>query len=180
VVVYCNCRPIRRMSVPRQLRWRQIRESGKLEDPTCRWIAYAGGPVYLEEVLSKPKHSLIDQSLAACAGETTTNGDGFGVGWYGNGQAPGLYKGHTARLERREPLGPCLTDQIADVHGSCALHDWSAPIVTPSAMGVGCFSTMAPSPIFLRSSAISCSRYRRVCFPKSPGAQIRRSCSFLR
>ena len=59
----------------------------------CRWIAYAGGPVYLEELLFKPKHSLIDQSLAACAGETTTNGDGFGVGWYGNGQAPGLYKG---------------------------------------------------------------------------------------
>ena len=59
----------------------------------CRWIAYAGAPVYLEELLFKPKHSLIDQSLAACAGETTTNGDGFGVGWYGNGQAPGLYKG---------------------------------------------------------------------------------------
>ena len=59
----------------------------------CRWIAYAGGPVYLEELLFKPKHSLIDQSLAACAGETTTNGDGFGVGWYGNGQTPGLYKG---------------------------------------------------------------------------------------
>jgi glutamine amidotransferase len=59
----------------------------------CRWIAYAGEPVYLEELLFKPKHSLIDQSLAACAGETTTNGDGFGVGWYGHGAAPGLYKG---------------------------------------------------------------------------------------
>jgi len=59
----------------------------------CRWIAYAGGPVYLEELLFKPKHSLIDQSLAACAGETTTNGDGFGVGWYGTGATPGLYKG---------------------------------------------------------------------------------------
>ena len=59
----------------------------------CRWIAYAGAPVYLEDLLFKPKHSLIDQSLAACAGETTTNGDGFGVGWYGHGAAPGLYKG---------------------------------------------------------------------------------------
>jgi predicted glutamine amidotransferase len=58
----------------------------------CRWIAYAGGPVYLEELLFKPKHSLIDQSLAARVGETTTNGDGFGVGWYGNGASPGLYK----------------------------------------------------------------------------------------
>jgi predicted glutamine amidotransferase len=59
----------------------------------CRWIAYSGGPVYLEELLFKPKHSLIDQSLAARAGETTTNGDGFGVGWYGTGTAPGVYKG---------------------------------------------------------------------------------------
>jgi len=59
----------------------------------CRWIAYSGGPVYLEELLFKPKHSLIDQSLAARAGETTTNGDGFGVGWYGTGATPGIYKG---------------------------------------------------------------------------------------
>jgi predicted glutamine amidotransferase len=59
----------------------------------CRWIAYSGGPVYLEELLFKPKHSLIDQSLAARSGATTTNGDGFGVGWYGTGTTPGLYKG---------------------------------------------------------------------------------------
>ena len=58
----------------------------------CRWIAYSGGPVYLEEVLFKPKHSLIDQSLSARSGATTTNGDGFGVGWYGTGATPGLYK----------------------------------------------------------------------------------------
>lgn len=59
----------------------------------CRWIAYAGAPVYLEELLFKPKHSLIDQSLAARKGATPTNGDGFGVGWYGTGVTPGLYKG---------------------------------------------------------------------------------------
>jgi predicted glutamine amidotransferase len=59
----------------------------------CRWIAYSGNPVYLEELLFKPQHSLIDQSLAARSGETTTNGDGFGVGWYGTGATPGLYKG---------------------------------------------------------------------------------------
>jgi glutamine amidotransferase len=59
----------------------------------CRWIAYSGGPLYLEELLFKPRHSLIDQSLAARSGETTTNGDGFGVGWYGTGATPGLYKG---------------------------------------------------------------------------------------
>jgi predicted glutamine amidotransferase len=58
----------------------------------CRWIAYSGAPIYLEELLFKPQHSLIDQSLAARKGETTTNGDGFGVGWYGTGTTPGLYK----------------------------------------------------------------------------------------
>jgi predicted glutamine amidotransferase len=59
----------------------------------CRWIAYSGGPIYLEELLFKPEQSLIDQSLAARQSVTTTNGDGFGVGWYGGGVLPGLYKG---------------------------------------------------------------------------------------
>lgn len=48
----------------------------------CRWLAYSGTPVLLDEVLYRPKHSLIDQSLHARMGVETTNGDGFGVGWY--------------------------------------------------------------------------------------------------
>ncbi|MGB5880567.1 MAG: class II glutamine amidotransferase, partial [Thermoanaerobaculia bacterium] len=58
----------------------------------CRWLAYSGGPLYLEDLIFKPTHSLIDQSLHARAGETTTNGDGFGIGWYGSRDQPGLYK----------------------------------------------------------------------------------------
>jgi predicted glutamine amidotransferase len=49
----------------------------------CRWMAYSGSPILLEELLYKPDHSLIDQSLHARMGVETTNGDGFGVGWYG-------------------------------------------------------------------------------------------------
>jgi predicted glutamine amidotransferase len=49
----------------------------------CRWLAYSGSPILLEELLYKPTHSLIDQSLHARLGVETTNGDGFGVGWYG-------------------------------------------------------------------------------------------------
>jgi glutamine amidotransferase len=49
----------------------------------CRWLAYSGSPILLEELLYKPDHSLIDQSLHARLGVETTNGDGFGVGWYG-------------------------------------------------------------------------------------------------
>jgi glutamine amidotransferase len=49
----------------------------------CRWLAYAGTPIPLDEVLFKPAHSLVIQSLKARTSATTTNGDGIGVGWYG-------------------------------------------------------------------------------------------------
>jgi predicted glutamine amidotransferase len=58
----------------------------------CRWLAWHGQPVLLEELLVKPRHSLIDQSLHSRLGFETTNGDGFGVGWYGAGDGPGLYR----------------------------------------------------------------------------------------
>ncbi|MEU2064099.1 class II glutamine amidotransferase [Streptomyces sp. NPDC013455] len=48
----------------------------------CRWIAYSGTPVLLSQVLFEPQRSLIDQSLHSRMGVETTNGDGFGVGWY--------------------------------------------------------------------------------------------------
>ena len=57
----------------------------------CRWLAYSGSPVLIEELLYKPKHSLIDQSLHSRLGATTTNGDGFGIGWYGVGDTPGVF-----------------------------------------------------------------------------------------
>ena len=58
----------------------------------CRWLAYSGSPILLEELLYKPEHSLIDQSRHARMGVETTNGDGFGVGWYGaETGAPAVY-----------------------------------------------------------------------------------------
>jgi predicted glutamine amidotransferase len=57
----------------------------------CRWLAYSGTPVLLEELVLKPKHSLIDQSLHSRLGAETTNGDGFGLGWYGVGDTPGVF-----------------------------------------------------------------------------------------
>jgi glutamine amidotransferase len=58
----------------------------------CRWLGYTGDPVYLDELILKPEHSLIDQSLESRSGATTTNGDGFGIGWYGDQETPGVYK----------------------------------------------------------------------------------------
>ena len=57
----------------------------------CRWLAYSGSPVLIEEFLLKPKHSLVDQSLHSRLGAETTNGDGFGIGWYGVGDTPGVF-----------------------------------------------------------------------------------------
>ena len=58
----------------------------------CRWLAYYGDPIPLELLLFRRQHSLIDQSLHSRLGATTTNGDGFGVGWYGDDGEPGLYR----------------------------------------------------------------------------------------
>ncbi len=48
----------------------------------CRWNAYVGQPLLLGELLYRTRHGLIDESLHARMGAETTNGDGFGVGWY--------------------------------------------------------------------------------------------------
>jgi glutamine amidotransferase len=58
----------------------------------CRWLAYSGSPIKLEELLLKRDRSLIDQSLHSRLGATTTNGDGFGVGWYDDEGVPRLYR----------------------------------------------------------------------------------------
>ena len=57
----------------------------------CRWMGWSGQPVVVEELLFKPKHGLVDQSLHSRMGVETTNGDGFGLGWYGQGDGPGVY-----------------------------------------------------------------------------------------
>jgi predicted glutamine amidotransferase len=59
----------------------------------CRWLAYFGDPIPIEALVFRRQHSLIDQSLHARQGATTTNGDGFGIGWYDQlGGMPGVYR----------------------------------------------------------------------------------------
>jgi predicted glutamine amidotransferase len=57
----------------------------------CRWMAWSGQPLLVEELLFKPPHGLIDQSLHSRLGVERTNGDGFGLGWYGGGDGPAVY-----------------------------------------------------------------------------------------
>jgi glutamine amidotransferase len=54
-------------------------------------MAWFGQPVLIEELLFKTQHGIVDQSLHARMGAEPTNGDGFGMGWYGGGEGPALY-----------------------------------------------------------------------------------------
>lgn len=58
----------------------------------CRWIAYAGPPVFLDSLIFDTSHSLIEQSRQAREGKTAINADGFGVGWYAERGEPGIFK----------------------------------------------------------------------------------------
>lgn len=60
----------------------------------CRFLAYQGSPIRLDEMLYEPEHSLIHQSVHAHEREEPLNGDGWGVGWYDPrlGDQPGLYR----------------------------------------------------------------------------------------
>ncbi|WP_265499888.1 class II glutamine amidotransferase [Paracoccus beibuensis] len=58
----------------------------------CRWAAYLGEPIFLEDIVSRPAHSLIRQSQGATRCLTPVNADGFGIAWYGERPEPGLYR----------------------------------------------------------------------------------------
>jgi glutamine amidotransferase len=58
----------------------------------CRWAAYIGAPVFLEDIVSLPGHSLVRQSHEASECKSAINADGFGLAWYGDRPEPGLFR----------------------------------------------------------------------------------------
>ncbi len=58
----------------------------------CRWLAYSGCPIYMSDLLFAPQNSLVNQSLLARKATVATNGDGFGLGWYGSRPQPGVFR----------------------------------------------------------------------------------------
>jgi predicted glutamine amidotransferase len=58
----------------------------------CRWMAWFGQPLLIDELLFKSQHGIVDQSLHSRLGAEPTNGDGFGLGWYGTGEGPAVYR----------------------------------------------------------------------------------------
>ena len=68
----------------------------------CRWIAYMGKPIFLEQLVTKPVHSLVRQSMKAemyygmDGSLWSVNADGNGVGWYGErADEPGVFRDAT-------------------------------------------------------------------------------------
>jgi ergothioneine biosynthesis protein EgtC len=48
----------------------------------CRFLLYLGPPVVMDELITRPEHSLIHQSIRSREAIEPLNGDGFGVAWY--------------------------------------------------------------------------------------------------
>jgi gamma-glutamyl hercynylcysteine S-oxide hydrolase len=63
----------------------------------CRHLAYLGRPRALRELITDPPHSLLRQSWEPrCQTHGTVNADGFGVGWYAEGDPlPARYRRET-------------------------------------------------------------------------------------
>src|ERR671937_27657 len=77
----------------------------------CRWNAWFGQPILVDELLYRTPHSLIDQSLHARMGVETTNGDGFGLGWY-DGRNGGIHGFDVMRRDLMLAVEPSLFDGI--------------------------------------------------------------------
>ncbi|WP_417767584.1 class II glutamine amidotransferase [Stappia sp.] len=58
----------------------------------CRLAAYLGAEIPLENIIARPRHSLLVQSQDAQEAKLRVNGDGFGIAWYGHLPEPGLFK----------------------------------------------------------------------------------------
>ena len=59
------------------------------------WLAWHGQPLLIEQLLFNPRGGLVD--LARSSGETEDVG--FGLGWYGTGDPPGVYHGDASPWE---------------------------------------------------------------------------------
>jgi gamma-glutamyl hercynylcysteine S-oxide hydrolase len=84
----------------------------------CRHVAYVGQPVSLRSVLVDPPHGLYRQAWAPrLQRHGTVNADGFGVGWYADGDP------FPARYRRAVPMwdDPSLLDVARVTHSAAVL-----------------------------------------------------------
>ncbi|MBD0741807.1 ergothioneine biosynthesis protein EgtC [Streptomyces sp. CBMA152] len=117
----------------------------------CRHIAYAGPPLALGELLVSPPHGLYRQSWAPRRQRYgTVNADGFGVGWYAEGDpVPGRYR-------RSGPIwaDPSFTD-LARVVRTGALLAAVRDATEPGADGEAAAAPFASGPwLFSHNGAV--------------------------
>ena len=150
----------------------------------CRWMAYSGDPILAEELLFRPKHSLIDQSLHSRMGATTTNGDGFGIGWYGDGPTPALFKSDRPGLERPESAGDRRPDPDAVALRAHPRASTGTPV-----QRTNCHPFRHGRWLWMHNGAMRgfheikrdlCSPSTRRCMPTSRAPPTRRRCSSWR
>jgi predicted glutamine amidotransferase len=92
----------------------------------CRWLAYTGSPVLVHDLLYRPEHSLIVQSMHSTLGAEATNGDGFGLGWYGDQRTPGVFRSTEPAWNDRN-----LEELSAHISSSCVFAHIRASTGTP-------------------------------------------------
>ena len=134
----------------------------------CRWMGWLGQPVLIDELLFKTQHGIVDQSLHSRMGAETTNGDGFGMGWYGAGDGPGVYHSVAPAWGDSNRASLPRTSSLRSSSLTCARRSarrFSRPTATRSATGAGCSCTTATSPSSTGCGGISCSRSSRTCSP---------------
>lgn len=116
----------------------------------CRWLAYLGSPITLDRVVTKPNHSLIDQSLLArdlflpTMGMASqferrafpTNGDGFGIAWSGREgklaqyrQAKPAWDSQNLRVLAAEIESPCFLAHVRAAPGGSISQQNTHPFV---------------------------------------------------
>ena len=95
------------------LRKQDLREG---RQPMCRWLAYMGSPVLVHDLLYRPEHSLIVQSMHSTLGAEPTNGDGFGLGWYTDRPVPGVFRSAEPAWNDRN-----LEELAAQITSRCVL-----------------------------------------------------------
>ena len=97
-------RPARMVATPR------CGTDGQEVAPMCRWIAYVGSPLWMDSFLVRPENSLLAQSRNATSSRYPMNADGFGIGWYGEREKPGIF--HSVTPAWNDPNFRHLAEQI--------------------------------------------------------------------
>ena len=150
----------------------------------CRWLAYSGSPILMKDVLYRGTNSLVDQSLHSRLGAEPTNGDGFGVGWYGAPDTPGRLPQHRTGVERPEPARAGRPHQLAAVLHPHPRGDRQRraadqlPPVPPRQLAV--HAQRLHQRVRARSSATSSSPSTRRCTRRSRARPTPRCCSTSR